>query len=218
MKVFIVLCLLLNPFHNALAGFYFSPGAAVSFPHESMEKSPENEALISFDQGLGLSLDLEYRSNIFSIILGALWKGSEAISQYSYTNPHDPFDTGTVANLKTNTTTLQLFFGPRIRFINTKYFSSFIGGGLNRGFLYLTYNEDQFILATGGKMGFREGEDRDLKGYYYEGGIEFTSSRGGILRILARRSETESLPFISLGDTPLTITNTQLTLQYAHPF
>src|SRR5690606_590651 len=102
---------------------------------------------------------------IFSLVAGALWNGSEAESQYSYTNPHDPFDTATVPDLETNTTTLLGFLGPRVRFIDMKYFKAFIGGGLARGFLYLSYNEDKFILATGGKIGFRQGEDRDLEGH-----------------------------------------------------
>lgn len=218
MKVLILLGLLQFMIEECWAEFNLAPGAGLTLPHVSQQVDARGEDLISFDQGLGLALDVEYRLGLFSLNIGALWRGSEAVTQYFYTNPKDPFDTAAAQDLKTNTTTLMGYFGPRLRLLDLKYYKIFLGAGLARGMLYLTFNEDQFVLSTGSKTGFREGEDRDLEGHYYEGGLDIQSRRGGALRFLVRHTDVKSMPFTTLSDRRIVLITTELTVQYVHPF
>ncbi|HXH74866.1 MAG TPA: hypothetical protein VNJ08_07865 [Bacteriovoracaceae bacterium] len=220
MKVLVLLAIILIVSPESRADFIVSPGISVTTAHNSEETTPAGKEVVTFKSSLGMSIDSEWRffRDSISISAGAIWRGSEAVSQYSYTNPYNPLDTATVADLKTNSSSLSGFIGPRFRFLNLKYFKIFAGAGLNPGILYLNFDEGKFLASNGSIIGYQEKEDQKLSGTYYELGVELYSPKGGALRLLGRQSRQESDRFETLGNRHINLATTSAALQYMHVF
>lgn len=218
MKALIVLFLIFLPL--AQAAFIVSPGVSVTSADRTEEKGPDGKELVTFDSAMGITFDAEWSflKDSISISGGVLWKGSPAEAQYSYTNPRNPLDTATVPDLKTNTSSFSMFIGPRFRFLNLKYFKMFAGAGYMPGIQYLTYNESKFLLANGSLIGFKEKEQQNFKGNYFEAGLELHSTHGGSIRLLGRKTQQRTDRFETLGKKRLDISSSMLSIQYMHLF
>lgn len=217
MKALLLILIFLPMAH---AAFIVSPGVSITNAQRSDEKAPDSEELLVFDSAMGISIDAEWTflNDSIGLTSGVLWKGGLAEAEYSYTNPRNPLDTATVSDLKTNSSSLTAFIGPRFRFINYKYFKIFAGAGWMPGILYLSYNENKFLLANGSLVGFKEKEQQSFKGNYFEAGVELHSTHGGALRLIGKKTQQRTDRFETLGDKQLDISSSILTIQYMHLF
>jgi hypothetical protein len=205
---------------RADAAFVLAPGVSVTSAHRSQESDRNGKDLVKFQGAPGIALEAEWTflKESMGINLGLNWRGSEATAQYDYTNPNNPLDAAAVPDLKVNSSTFGAFIGPRFRFVNQKYFKVFAGAGLAPGVLYLTYNENKFVTVTGSTVGFKEKEEQNFKGTYFEAGVELHSTHGGSLRLLGRQARTTTDKFRTLGNHRLNLTTALLSLQYVHVF
>lgn len=201
------------------ATVFLSPGVSLTLPHQSEEKNTEGLELIKLKRALGIDVDLEWMFwGPLSLNLSGVWRGGEATSQYSYTNPSNPLDAAVVDDLETNASNLSGYAGGRWRLLNKKYIKIFVGGGVTTGILYLTYDQNKFEVANASIIGFKEKEDQTMEGTYLEGGVELFSTKGGALRLLGRQSKQRTKKFETLNNRSINIATQQFSIQYMHPF
>jgi hypothetical protein len=220
MKVLGIILLILITLPVTLAAIIISPGVSVTDAHQSEEKLMTGMELVSFDTAFGIMLETEWTflNDSIGLNIGALWRGGEAVTQYSYTNPTNPLDTASVPDLSSNSSSLKGTIGPRFRFINMKYFKIFAGAGWTPGLLNLTYNENRFVTANGSIVGFKENEQQKFQGTYFETGLELHSSHGDSVRLLGRKSQQRTDRFETLGNKKINLKTTLVSIHYLHLF
>lgn len=127
----------------------------------------------------------------------------QAKSQYDYTNPKNASDTATVEDLKTSALMSRISGGLRLRLIKLKKFRVFVGGGIEYGFLSLTYDKDDFKKKNGTTTGFEESERANLHGAFAEAGMEIIIDQDSGIRLTAQKSTMTANQLKTLKDNKL---------------
>lgn len=194
---------------NAQADFILSPGIVINGPFSSDEKRG-NEKIVEADSGVGLLGNIEWMLGPFTVGLGAGYFGGRT-AKVQYQN-----DEASAAHLETSISQFQGEAFLRFRFINTKRFKWYVGGGAFAGSMTLSFDQKNFEEITGNDDGFNWKESKNYTGNFIESGIEYIMTNKSALRILARQNNLKTDEFENLGSQSLTISHSSFGIQYLH--
>lgn len=197
MRLFIILVLSFSPtlaFADFIAGFGIQGGTLLS-ENKNDDDRPFLESPLA-----GVRGEIELGHSFLSAFVSFDYTFGTGDAQYDYTDPDDSSESAEVEDLKVRAGLTRFILGARLRFINFKVFRMFVGGGIQQGFLSLTYDKDDFKERQDSTEGYEEFERQGLKGYFMEGGLEYIFSPEAGIRLSVRRTISKTEKFVTLAD------------------
>lgn len=206
---YLIFCFLCIMAMDARGDFVLSPGVVVNGPLSSKEKTA-NQKVVDGDSGIGFLGNIEWMLGPFTFGLGAGYFGGMS-AKVQYLN-----DEASASGLDASISQLQGEAFLRFRFINTKRFKWFFGGGASVGSMNMVFDQKNFEEMTGSETGFNWEESQSYNGNFIESGIEYVMTNKSALRLLARQNYLKTGEFENLGNKSLTMSHSTVGVQYLH--
>ncbi len=209
----ILLCFILFLPTLAHADFVANAGLEVG-ELESADTIAKNRPVLKSPALVGFKGEAEF-GHPWIGIFGAFHLNTGAMkSQYDYTNEDDASDSATVEDLKTTAIMSRLSLGVRLRLIKFKHFRVFAGGGMETGFLSLSYDKEDFKKKNSNTIGFEESDRATIRGSFAEAGMEIIFDEDSGLRLVAQKSGMNSEKYKTLKDNKLRLNFVSASLSY----
>lgn len=194
----------------ARADLILSPGGFLTLPATSDQKNFIHKDIADFSAGAGLMIGMEFiKLGPLTIGIGAAYSGRSGKTQFSNSQ-------ATVENLETSMTQISADAGAKFRFVNSKKFKIFAGGGLLAGSMVMQFDDKDFEKKVGSIIGFEESETKSYSGHYFDAGIEYIFSNTSGLRVSARRETIRTEKYENLGKERLDLEYYNIAIQYMH--